>query len=88
MKLNIIEDEPKNLIIEFDEVDRGVAELIKDKLYKNKEVEFVTVMQTHPETGKPRLIVKSTKNARTLVLKSLEDLQEEFKELTSQFPKK
>ena len=88
MKLNIIEDEPKSLVVELIDADRGIAEMIKDKLLGNKDVDFVTVMKEHPEVGKPKLIVKSSKNAKALVLKALEVLDEEIKEMASQLPKK
>lgn len=88
MKLDIITNEPKNIVIEFSEVDRSIAELIKDKLMSNKDVEFVGVVKEHPEISKPRLIVKSGKNAKTLIVNALEELQDEFKELASQLPKK
>ena len=88
MKLNIIEDEPKSLVVELIDADRGIAEMIKDKLLGNKDVDFVTVMKEHPEVGKPKLIVKSSKNARSLVLKAVEELQDDIKELSSKIPKK
>ena len=88
MKLNIIEDEPKSLVVELIDADRGIAEMIKDRLLDSKDVDFVTVMKDHPEVGKPRLVVKSSKNAKGLVLKALDALDEEIKEMTSQLPKK
>ncbi len=42
----------------------------------------------HPEQTMVRLVVKSTKNAKGLVLKAIEELQEEVKELSAQIPKK
>lgn len=88
VKLNIIEDEAKSLILEFDEADRGIAELIKDKLLKNKDVSFTSVIREHPQIGKPRLVVKSEKNARPLVLKAVEEVEDDLKELASKIPKK
>jgi DNA-directed RNA polymerase subunit L len=88
MDIKFIEDEPKSLIAEFNGLDRSILDLIKSKLMDNKDVEFVGVNKEHPETGPPRLIVKSTKNARTLVLKAIEEVQDELKELQAQLPKK
>ncbi len=87
MKLNVIEDEPKSMIIEFVDSDRAVAELIKDKLMASSSVEYAGVVKEHPEVGHPRLVVKSSKSARSLVLKAVEDVQEDIKELASQIPK-
>jgi DNA-directed RNA polymerase subunit L len=88
MKLNILEDEPKSMIIEFLDADRGIAELIKEKLEASKEISFVGVIKEHPEAGKPRLVIKSEKNARILLLKAIESIQDEIKDLSSQLPKK
>ncbi len=88
MKLTIIEDEPKSLVIEFDGVDRSIPDLIKGKLMESKDVEFVSVVKEHFEVGKPRLVIKSTKSAKPLVLKAIEGLEDDLKELQSQVPKK
>ncbi|MDE1823893.1 MAG: hypothetical protein KGI00_01110 [Candidatus Micrarchaeota archaeon] len=88
MKLNFIEDEAKSLTIEFEGFDRGIPDLIKDRLLESKDVDFAGVVKEHPELGNPRLVVKAEKNARHLVLKAIEEVQEEFKELASQVPKK
>ncbi len=88
VKLNIIEDEKNSLIIEFDGADRGIPELIKSRLLENKEVGFVSVVKEHFEVSKPRLVVRSEKNARAQVLKAVEELEEELKKLQSQVPKK
>ncbi len=87
MKLNIIEDETKSIIIEFEDADRGIAELIKDKLMDKSGVEYVGVIKTHPEIGHPRLVVKTDKNARALLVKALDDLQDDIKDFASQLPK-
>lgn len=88
MKINIVEDEPKSLMIEFEDADRGVPELIKNELLKNKDVEFAAVAKEHPETSWPRLIVKSSKSARSLVLKAIESVQEQVDELEAKLHKK
>jgi DNA-directed RNA polymerase subunit L len=88
MNIKIIEDEPKSLIIEFVGFDRGIAELIKEKVSESKDVEFASVEKDHPETGVPRLVVKASKNAKGHVMKAIEALQDEIKELVSEIPKK
>ncbi len=87
MKLNILEDETKSMIIEFVDADRAIAELIKDKLMEKADVEYAGVVKTHPEVGQPQLVIKSSKNARTLVLKALDEIEDDIKDLQSQLPK-
>lgn len=88
MKLNFIEDDSKSLIVEFEDADRSIAEMIKSKLIDNKDVDFVGVVKEHPDIDRPRLIVKSSKNARTLVSKAIEELQDDVKDLAASLPKK
>ncbi len=88
MKLKVVEDEKGSLVIEFEGVDRGIPDLIKGKLQESKDVDFAGVAKEHFEVSNPRLIVKSEKSARNLVLKAIEELEDELKELQSQVPKK
>lgn len=88
MKLNIAEDGANSIVIEFVDMDRSLPEMIKSKLIGSKEVTFVGVVKERPDVNTPKLIVKSSKNAKALVLKALEVLDEEIKEMASQLPKK
>jgi DNA-directed RNA polymerase subunit L len=88
IKVNVIEDESKSFVAELVGADRSFVDLIKEKLSENKDVEFSSVEKDHPETGDPRLIVKSSKNARGLVLKAIESLEDDLKELEGEIPKK
>ncbi len=89
MKLNFVEDETKSVVIEFVDADRSLPEMIKSKLIDNKDVEFVGVVKEHPEIARPKLILKSSKkNARTLIIKAVEELQDDVKELAAALPKK
>ncbi len=87
MKLNVIEDETKSMIIELIDADRGIADLIRDKLAEKSDIEFVSVVKTHPDVGQPRLVVKSSKNARASILKALDEVSEEIDEFAKQLPK-
>ncbi|VVB77027.1 RNA polymerase Rpb3/Rpb11 dimerisation domain protein [uncultured archaeon] len=88
MHINVIEDETKSFIAEFEDTDRSVVELIREKLADNKDVEFSSIERDHPEAKSMRLVVKSSKNAKSIVLKAIDDLQDEIKEISSQIPKK
>ncbi len=88
MKLNIAEDGANSIVIEFVDMDRSLPEMIKSKLIGSKEVTFVGVVKERPDVNTPKLIVKSSKNARSLVLKAVEELQDDIKELSSKIPKK
>lgn len=88
MKVNIIEDESKSLIIEFEDADRAVAEAIKGEIMEANGAEFVTVVKEHPEINRARLIVKASKNPKALVAKAIEEIEEKLKEVELKLPKK
>ena len=88
MKLNYIEDEPKSIILEFEDSDRSLPEIIKSRLVENTDVEFAGVVKDHPDIAKPRLIVRSSKNVKAILAKVVEQLQDDIKELSSSLPKK
>ncbi len=88
VKLNIIAEEPKSLIVEFIDVDRGIPELVREKLSEKKEIEYAGVVKEHPEVGNPRLIIKSSKNAKPLLVKALKEVEDELEEISSQMPRK
>ncbi|MGC8671503.1 MAG: RpoL/Rpb11 RNA polymerase subunit family protein [Candidatus Micrarchaeia archaeon] len=88
MPISIIEDTPKSLVIEFQGIDRGVAEAIADKLQNAEGIDFAGVEKEHPEIGNPRLVVKASKNPKALVSKAIDEILEEVEQLKVQMPKK
>ncbi|MCL5430070.1 MAG: DNA-directed RNA polymerase subunit L [Candidatus Marsarchaeota archaeon] len=77
MKLNVIKDEGKELVVEFEINDFTFPELLASKLLENDDVEFAGVSRDHPETGKPQLTIKTAKKKPADALsKALEDLEE------------
>ena len=88
MELNFVEDDAKSLVVEFVDVDRSIPDVIKANLMDSKDVEFVGVVKEHPDIARPKLIVKSSKNARSLVLKAIDELEDDIKGISSSLPKK
>ncbi len=87
MEVNIVEDKQSELIVEFDGVDRGILELIKERVLEEKGVDFATVAKEHPLVGRPKLIVRSSKNAKKIVENAVEEMEGEVKELSSKLKK-
>ncbi len=81
MEVKITQDDGKTLAIEFEGIDRSVAELIRAKLFE-MGIEFASVELDHPQVGKPRLVVKD-KNAKQAVKKAVESIRKEVDELQS-----
>jgi DNA-directed RNA polymerase subunit L len=88
MKINVKKDEGKELQIEFETSDLTIPDLIANELLANSNVEFAGVSKDHPETGKPLLVIKSKRSAKTDMAKALEGIEEKFTELKEQLAKK
>ena len=87
MKINVKKDEGKELNIEFENPDLTVPDMISKELLTNDSVEFAGVLKDHPEVGKPLLVVKSKKSAKSDLIKALNSIDENFTDLKSQISK-
>ncbi len=88
MKVNIIKNEPKELILEFDTKDVTVPDLIASYLIEQKDVAFAGVEKDHPEIGKPILVLKTnTKKPIDILNKALEDIEGSYEELKKDIEK-
>jgi len=81
MKLNLIKDEDKELMIEFDTSDFTIPDLLADELLEDSNVEFAGVAKDHPETGKPILTIKGKKNPKASLMAAIERLDKGLGEL-------
>jgi DNA-directed RNA polymerase subunit L len=88
MYIKIIKDESNEVWLEFQDGDLTIPDLIASALLEKGNVEFAGVRKDHPEIGKPILVVKAKKNAGEELLKSIQELEENIKELESQLSKK
>ncbi len=89
MKMNVIKDEGNEMTIEFETSDLTIPDLIASELLKNDDVEFAGVSKSHPEVGKPTLVIKTgKKKPRDALAKALTQIEEMASELKGQLPKK
>lgn len=84
MKIKVLKDETKELMIEFETKDLTIPDLIASELINEDDTEFAGVSKDHPETGNAVLVLKSKKTAKTELLKAIGRLDENFAELKSQ----
>lgn len=68
-------------------IDRGIAELIVEKLCTSKEVTFASANYDHPLKGNPHLIVKA-KNAKKELLSAIGAVRSEMEEFETELKKK
>jgi DNA-directed RNA polymerase subunit L len=81
-EINIIKNESKELILEFENGDTTIPDLIAAEISENPDVVFTGVTKDHPETGKPQLIIKTGKKKASEVLeKALESIDEQISEI-------
>ncbi|MGC8537359.1 MAG: RpoL/Rpb11 RNA polymerase subunit family protein [Candidatus Micrarchaeia archaeon] len=89
MKINVVKNESKELIIEFDDGDLTLPEFLAGELSKEEDVAFAGVDRQHLGAGKPKLIVRTErKKAIDMLDKALDAMDEEFSGLKSQLSKK
>ena len=87
MKIKVIKDETKELMIEFETKDLTIPDLISGELVNEEDTEFAGVSKDHPETGNAVLVLKSKKNAKSELLKAIGRIDDQFTELKSQIGK-
>jgi len=88
MKIKVIKDETKELMIEFDTKDLTIPDLIAAELLDEDDTEFAGVTKDHPETGNVVLVLKSKKNAKSELIKAIERISEKYEELKLSSKKK
>ncbi|MGD0510801.1 MAG: RpoL/Rpb11 RNA polymerase subunit family protein [Candidatus Micrarchaeaceae archaeon] len=88
MKIKVLKDESKELVIEFDTRDLTIPDLIASELLNEDDTEFAGVSKDHPETGNAVLVLRSKKTAKTELLKAITRVDEKFAELKTQLSSK
>lgn len=89
MGAELVKDEAKEMVLEFDENDVSVPELLASRLAGQDGVEFAGVTQDHPEVGRPRLVIKTEgKRAMTVLSKAIEDIDGDLEDLKAQLSKR
>jgi DNA-directed RNA polymerase subunit L len=89
MELDIIKDEGKEMVIEFNTSDFTLPDLIASVLNKDKDVSFAGAYKDHPEIGKPRLVVKTEKKKpKEALAKALKEIEGELSDLKEKVSKK
>lgn len=88
MKVNLIKDEDKELVLEFETSEFTIPDLIVDELLEDSNVEFAGTSKDHPETGKPVLTIRSKKDPRASLSAAIKRIDENFTELKTQLSKK
>lgn len=86
MEVKVIKNEPGELSFELVDSDQSLAQLLVEKLNKEKSVEFAASKVAHPLIANPVVIVKTKKTkALDVVVKNLEELKKEVDSFKKKF---
>ena len=89
MKTNVLKNEGKELVLEFEGTDSTIAEMLASQLLTESDVSFAGGSRDHPQTGKPTLVIKTSKKKPADALQSaIEELEGSFSEMMKSIPKK
>lgn len=89
MEIKIIKNESKELILEFGSSDLTIPDLLAHELMNDSDVGFAGVTKEHPEVGKPRLVVKTSKKSASKALESAIDrIRDNMKDAKAAISKK
>ncbi len=89
MEVELIRNESKEAILEFSEADLTIPELLASRLLQQDDIEFAGIAQNHPETGRPRLVVKTEKHkAVDALCRAIEDIDGDLNELKTELSRK
>ncbi|MCL4373428.1 MAG: hypothetical protein M1360_00270 [Candidatus Marsarchaeota archaeon] len=87
MDIKVVKNEGNEVWLEFQSGDLTVPDFIAGALLDRSSIEFAGVRKDHPETGKPVLVVKAKRNAKDELLKALDELDDELKDIGAQVSK-
>ena len=89
MEIKVIKDEGKELVLEFETPDLTIPDLLAHELLNDSDVSFAGVSKDHPETGKPRLVVKTSRGKPAgAISDAIESIGKNVKELKAVIAKK
>jgi len=86
MKLNVIRKDKNSILIEVKGESISFVNLLKDELWKDKNVLEAAAIKEHPYMGEPKLLVKvKTGNPLTAIKKAVKNLSLQTKEIRDEF---
>jgi DNA-directed RNA polymerase subunit L len=82
MEYEVLKEETHELQIQFNEIDHGLLNLIKEELWKQPGVEIASFRLEHPEVSKPLFVLKTkNKDAKKVWNSALDSINEQLDKL-------
>jgi len=86
MNIKELKKDKNSILIELKGESVSFANLIKEELWKDKNVEEAVVIKEHPYMDEPKLLVRTKKGTPiTAIKKAIKNLQSQTKELHQEF---
>lgn len=86
MEVKILLNEKNVIELELVGADQSLAQLIAEKLNKNKDVDFASFKVEHPLLGSPKVFLRTKKgDASKLLLATVDEIKKEVADFRSQF---
>jgi DNA-directed RNA polymerase subunit L len=88
MKLRVVKEDEKTLILEIGEESVGFANLLREELWKDKNVKEAAQIKEHPYLSEPKVFVRVSRgNPRTALEKAARRIENQAKEFKEEFEK-
>jgi DNA-directed RNA polymerase subunit L len=89
MEIRVLSEDKEKMEFEIDGEDHTLCNALKDALWKQPNVEIAAYSLEHPLVNKVKMIVGVNKgDVRGTILKAVETIKKETKELKTEFSKK
>jgi len=86
MAIKILTNEKNTLEMDLGDIDLALAQVLTEKLSKEKDVEFAACKKEHPLVNSTRLLLKTKKGEPAkLLLEKLEEMKKEVSEFKKEF---
>ncbi len=87
MKIEVVNNEKDNLEFYIEGERHTIPNLLKEKLGKNSEVEFVAYRLDHPLDNKARFVLKTKGNAKKILEDAIKEIQADIVDFKKSFEK-
>lgn len=79
MQFEVLKDEKNELRVQFESIDQGFLNLIKEAVWQQSGVDIAGFNVDHPETGKPIFVIKSKdKKAKEIWNSAIDSVSDEL----------
>jgi len=87
MEIKILNEDSKNIEFELKGEGHTISNLLRNELWKNKDINLAAYRLEHPLISSPVISVSSSGKPRKAILKTVDDIKKNIKSLRNEFKK-